>query len=93
MSKPMVAIENWAVVRRGAYAAYQPLKPGNVLTGRVFGHGRLPDAKSIFTSPIISIDLQERVVETRNTVYRLGSVSEDYKNSEEYKSWESLRVA
>jgi len=91
MSKPLVTIENWAVVQRGAYAAFQALQPGNILTGKVFGHDRLADAKSIYTSPIISVDLRESVVETRNTFYLLGSVSEDYKKSEEYKSWDRER--
>jgi hypothetical protein len=93
MSKPLVTIENWAVVQRGAYAAYQALEPGNILTGKVFGHDRLADAKSIYTSAIISVNPDELVVETRNTFYVLGAVSEDYKNSEEYKSWDRERKA
>jgi hypothetical protein len=87
MSKPLVTIENWAVVRGGAYVAYQELLPGNVLTGKVYGHAKLDDAKSIYTSPIVSIDTDKGVVETRNTAYRLG------KMSEEYRSWESERRA
>jgi hypothetical protein len=91
MSKPIVAIENWAVVRSGAYVAYEALEPGNILTGKVFGHDRLPDEKSIFTSPIIRIDNGACLVETRNTVYRLGEPSDDYKNSEEYRRWDGDR--
>ena len=87
MSKPLVSIENWAVVQSGAYVAYQELLPGNVLTGKVFGHAKLADAKSIYTSPIVSIDEGRGLVETRNTAYRLG------KMSEEYRSWDSERRA
>jgi hypothetical protein len=83
MSKPLVTIENWAVVQSGAYVAFQELLPGNILTGKVFGHAKLADAKSIYTSPIVNIDQSMGVVETRNTAYRLGNMSE------EYRSWDS----
>jgi hypothetical protein len=88
MSKPMVMIESWAVVRSGAYAAYEELEPGNILTGKVFGHDKMPDGKSIFTSPIISVDSNQGIIETRNTLYQLGDASEDYQNSDEYRSWD-----
>jgi hypothetical protein len=87
MKKPIVTIENWAVVRTGSYLAYQELEPGNILVGRVFGHAKLSDAKSIFTSPIVSVDLDKRQVETKNTIYSLGKPSEDYRDSQEYKEW------
>jgi hypothetical protein len=93
MSKPMVMIENWAVVRSGAYAAYEQLVPGNILTGKVFGHEKMPDGKAIFTSPIISVDSNQGIIETRNTLYQLGEASEDYQNSDEYKSWNCERQA
>jgi hypothetical protein len=93
MAKPIVTIKNWAVVRSGAYVAYETLQPGNVLTGKVFGHARLPDAKSIYTSSIISVDNGKCTVETRNTIYRLGEASEDYKNSQEYRNWDCERRA
>jgi hypothetical protein len=86
MSKPTVFIDDWAVVRSGAYVAYEELQVGNV-----FGHERLPDAKSIFTSPIIRVDVSQGTVETRNTVYQLGEASEEYKKSDEYKVWEDRR--
>jgi hypothetical protein len=85
MSKPLVLIENWSVVRRGAYVDFQELHPGNVLTGRVFGHSRVTDHKSIFTSPIVSVRPDEGRVETRNTVYQLGQASEEYRN------WDNAR--
>jgi hypothetical protein len=88
MPKPMVTIENWAVVKGGSRVAYEQLQPGNILTGKVYGHDRMPDAQPIYTSAIISIDLPTRVVETRNTLYRLGQVSEDYRKSDEYTTWE-----
>lgn len=91
MSKPIVTIENWAVVRNGTYVAYEELQPGNILTGKVYGHDRLPDAKPIYTSPIVRIDSRRCLVETRNTVYRLGEVNQDYRNSEEYQSWDCER--
>ena len=88
MSKPTVFIDDWAVVKSGAYVAYEELEPGHVLTGKVFGHDRLAEGKSIFTSSIVRVDHDHRTVETKNTVYQLGRVSEDYRQSDEYKALE-----
>ena len=83
MAKPLVTIENWSAVRVGTYLAYQELEEGCLLTGRVFGHSKLPDQKLVFTSPILSVDEAAGTVETRNTMYSLGQPSA------EYKSWSS----
>jgi hypothetical protein len=88
MPKPLVMIENWAVVKGGSRVAYQQLQPGNILTGKVYGHARLPDAKPIYTSPILNVDVPNLIVETRNTLYQLGQVSEDYRKSGEYQTWQ-----
>jgi|HubBroStandDraft_1064217.scaffolds.fasta_scaffold699704_1 hypothetical protein len=82
MSKPLVLIENWAVVRKGSYLDFQEILPGYVLTGKPFGHSKLPNARSIYTSPILSVDSNEGRVETRNTIYQLGAVSAEYENWE-----------
>jgi hypothetical protein len=55
------------------------------LTGTVYGHANPPDINFIFTSPIIDVDSDKRVVQTRNTVYQLGEASD------EYKTWDSER--
>jgi hypothetical protein len=91
MPKPLVVIEDWAVVKSGAYIAYEDLQPGNVLTGKVYGHESMPDAKLVFTSAILSVDKQEGMVETRNTMYRLGKPSAAYGQSEACKSWDCER--
>jgi hypothetical protein len=82
MQKPLVTIENWAVVQRAVALSYEELQPGRHLVGKVVGHRTLPDAKFVYTSPILSVNLNEGRVETRNTVYQLG------RPSEAYKSWE-----
>ena len=86
MQKPIVAIENWAVVQRAVALSYEELEPGRHLMGKVFGgHRGLPDADSIYTSPILHVDVAKGLVETRNTVYQLG------KPSDGYKTWEQER--
>jgi hypothetical protein len=79
MSQPLVILENWAVVDSVVSRSYQELRPGKHLTGTVFGHANRPQTNFIFTSPIIEIDSDQRVVQTRNTVYQLGEASEEYK--------------
>jgi hypothetical protein len=87
MQKPLVTIENWAVVQKAVALSYEELKPGKHLMGKVVGHAALPSADFIYTSPIVSVDINEGRVETHNTVYRLG------KPSDAYRTWEHERRA
>lgn len=77
--KPSVKLEDWAVVPSLNSGSYQALGPGNLLVGRAFGHQRIEKGKFIFTSPIVRVDTQQRIVETTNTVYSLGEASHEYK--------------
>lgn len=85
--KPSVKLEDWAVVPGLNLGSYQALRPGNLLVGRAFGHQRIEKGKFIFTSPILRVDTQRRIVETRNTLYSLGEASH------EYKTWSKSREA
>ncbi len=75
--KPIVRIENWSVVGSVVYYGFRKLEPGARLTGDVMGHANLRNG-TIYTSAILSIDLTNHLVETHNSIYRLGEVSEDY---------------
>jgi hypothetical protein len=77
--KPSVKIENWAVVPGLNTAGYQSLRPGNLLVGKVFGHPKIDEGAFVFSSPIVSLDINNQAVVTRNTVYRLGEASPGYK--------------
>ncbi len=77
--KPSVKIENWAVVPGLNIAGYRSLRPGNLLVGKVFGHPRIEEGAFVFSSPIVSLDTTNQEVVTRNTVYRLGEASSEYK--------------
>ena len=74
--KPSVKLEDWAVVPSLNSGSYQALRPGNLLVGRAFGHQRIERGKFIFTSPIVRVDIENKLVETRNTRYLLGEISE-----------------
>jgi hypothetical protein len=76
--KPSVKLEDWAVVPAPNSGSYQTLRPGNFLVGRAFGHQRIEKGKFIFTSPIVRVDPQRRIVETKNTCYSLGEASHEY---------------
>jgi hypothetical protein len=76
--KPSVKLEDWAVVPGLNSGSYQALRPGNLLVGRAFGHQRIEKGKFIFTSPIVHVDAQQRIVETKNTCYSLGEASREY---------------
>lgn len=59
------------------FEGYRELEPGQRLLGEVFGHANLRSGL-IYTSAILSANLVTRMVETRNTIYHLGAVSQDY---------------
>ena len=80
MPKPTVTIEQWRVVQSVISPTYEELQPGNHLTGYVFGHPSLRRKKLVYTSPILSVDFSQGVVETVNTMYRLGEPSDEYKS-------------
>jgi hypothetical protein len=76
--KPSVKLEDWAVVPSLKTGIYQELRPGSLLVGRAFGHHRIKSGSFIFTSPIVGVDLQNNIVETKNTSYHLGGASHEY---------------
>jgi hypothetical protein len=76
--KPVVKIDDWAVVPNPNTGTFRELGPGNLLVGRVFGHPRIQEGAFIFTSPVIGVDQARQVVETRNTAYVLGKVNHEY---------------
>ncbi len=78
MPKPIVRIEQWSVIENVSSYSFQELHPGNRLTGYVEGHAHLPNAKVVYTSPIVSVDLNQCLVETLNTRYRLGEPTAEY---------------
>ena len=86
MSQPLVILENWAVVDSVVSRSYHELQPGKHLTGTVFGHANLPDKNFIFTSPILDVDSNKGVVQTRNTTYQLGEASDAYKTWDRERS-------
>jgi hypothetical protein len=77
--KPSVKLEDWAVVPSLNKGQYQELRPGNLLVGRAFGHHRIKSGSFIFSSPIVGVDLQNNLAETKNTSYQLGEASHEYK--------------
>ena len=83
--KPSVKLEDWAVVPSANTGTYQELRPGNLLVGRAFGHHRIKIGMFIFTSPIVRVDAENKIVETRNTSYCLGEASR------EYRAWSQMQ--
>ena len=77
MDKPTVRIENWSAVASVIYFGFRKLEPGARLTGDVMGHTNLRNG-TIYTSAILNVDLEGRRVETHNSIYQLGEISEDY---------------
>jgi hypothetical protein len=77
--KPCAQLENWAVVESANIATYESLRAGSLLVGKVSGHPRMGEGTFIFTSPIVRFDEKTKIAETRNTSYRLGQASREYK--------------
>jgi hypothetical protein len=76
--KPCARLENWAVVESANSASYQVLRAGSLLAGKVFSHPIIGEGTFIFTSPIVGLDENSNVVETKNTSYCLGQASREY---------------
>lgn len=83
MRKPLVAIENWAVVDSVVSSQFEELQAGKHLMGNVLGHASLRKTKFVYTSRIVNVF--NGVVETLNTLYQLGEPSD------EYKAWQRER--
>ena len=79
MPKREVTLENWVVVRSAQCPSLEELRPGGHLMGYATGHPNLPGGSFIYTSRIVSIDKVNGVVETSNTLYRLGQPDETYR--------------
>jgi hypothetical protein len=71
MDKLSAKIENWAVVDNLIFHGFRKLEPGQRLTGYLMGHSDLPNGV-IYTAVIQSVDQANGLVETANSVYRLG---------------------
>jgi hypothetical protein len=79
MSKPLAIIEKWEVVQSTSQR-FKAFEVGTCLRGYVFGRANLSSTKLVYTSPIVGANLTLGLVETRNTIYRLGEPSEEYKS-------------
>jgi hypothetical protein len=77
--KPTVRLELWAVVGSTNRSAYEKLQPGGLLLGKAYGHQRIQTGMFIFTSPIVRVDFERNIAETKNTCYQLGDASADYR--------------
>ena len=84
-AKSIATIQSWAVVDTVVSQSFAALRAGNRLIGHVLGLPRLPYAKLAYTSPIVKVNPTRGLVETRNTIYRLGEISEAY------ASWRGMR--
>jgi len=80
VSKPLATIQCWAVVEGIVSQRFAALQVGYRLRGHVFGLEHVPYMKVAHTSPIVHVDFARGLVETRNTIYRLGEASEEYES-------------
>jgi len=78
MQKPVVTLENWATVPNAGSLNFEPLEPGKRLVGNAVGYPNLPGRAFVWTSRILSVDWSNGLVETANTVYRLGEPQKAY---------------
>jgi len=76
--KPLAMIEEWAVVNGCISRHFSELEAGNNLLGYLPGPTHMWSPKIVRTSTILNVDWVNRLVETRNTIYRLGKVSDEY---------------
>src|SRR5581483_12476985 len=91
MDKLSARIENWAVLHNLIFHGFSKLEPGQRLTGYLMGHSDLPNGV-IYTSVIQRVDRANSLVETANTVYRLGQANEFYQQWPAHQNEEPQQV-
>jgi hypothetical protein len=79
MKKPCVTLDNWAVIQSAGVGVFQELEPGMVLVGNASGHQRFHESELIYTSRIVRVQQDGNYAETKNTIYRLGRINDDYR--------------
>lgn len=86
----MIRLENWAMVGDDPFVP--PELQIKRLHGFVYGHPNHEDGSEITTTRIISLELDSKLVNTRNTTYMLGKPEPEYlKFLKEYNSaWYEL---
>lgn len=73
-----VLIEDWSLVYKSNLDEYKAPEQRTVhIGGKVYGHLRHYNGKSVLTSSVISTNGRE--VNTRNTKYKLGKADLNYK--------------
>ncbi len=73
----MPHLNDWSIgVRDNAFTAPELMQ--KVAAGVVSGHSNLADGKRVTTSYIVSIDLENKTLQTRNTHYTLGRINSKY---------------
>lgn len=71
-------LEHWSIITRYANSYQAPETGRPSLNGKAYGHPRFPDGTGVDTSTIVSVDLDNMVAHTLNTVYELGEPSPDW---------------
>lgn len=72
--------ETLPVLESWGYSADGPVP---LLVGVVSGHPKIPDGRTITTSPLFWIDERRRLARTRSRLYRLGPSLADLLNAAE----------
>jgi hypothetical protein len=75
-----VKLEGWAVVAGENKGGYEQVLPGKAPAGGAHGHQRVKTGMFVLSSPIVRVDAEHNMAETRNTSYQLGEASLDYKD-------------
>lgn len=70
---------DWCIGTHQFSAYNAPETCTRVARGEVHGHSRLRDRERITTTQVIAFDPKRRVLLTKNTFYRLGSMSNGFK--------------
>lgn len=72
-----VSIENWSMFTDDTPFLAPELRK-MYLQGNVYNHENFEDGQFVYTSSIQDIDLENGRVNTRNTIYQLGKIDEEY---------------
>ena len=75
--KPRVRIEDWSTTSSGQDHVHPELRDRS-LHGKVYGHPSFDGGECITSSSLVSMDLKNKLAESRNTIFELGAIDPEF---------------
>jgi len=76
MEKQKAKLINWSIT---VYNQFQPPELQQlILQGNVYNHPKIKDGIHVITSRLLVLDIRNNMAETKNTIYELDEINQEY---------------